>query len=407
MAYIDNTISFGSFKGTGISLGKNVINKQNVGCTLNELNENAADNNGLLPSTVNAIEIDWNGANLSAIGTEFSSIRTTGQLLKAIIAVQNKVTTPTTIIGPQGPQGAQGAMGPQGMKGQQGSQGAAGLNGTNGSVGPQGLPGKEGPQGKQGPQGERGIDGLSGPQGIRGAQGSSGPQGLRGPQGPQGATVYVNGDNIITGVQGPQGVDGSTGPQGPQGTQGIRGPQGSQGAQGPAGSGENINLNEYYKKLDLRSEWDTSNGYIYWNAFGRDDSHVFASKHELSKYQTLTGFDEAISVINSKIDTFENRLGESGVSGPQGVQGATGAKGAQGATGPQGPQGNTGTIGAQGLKGAQGARGPQGPQGKAADQSDIDAIVNHIEESEEVIAAALENIMQRLDIIEQHLGITE
>ena len=74
------------------------------------------------------LDIDWNGADLSDIlGSEYSSIQTTGQLLSAIKAAAQM--GPTT-EGPQGPQGEQG---------------------------PQGVQGEQGPQGNQGPQGEPGV----------------------------------------------------------------------------------------------------------------------------------------------------------------------------------------------------------------------------------------------------------
>ena len=57
------------------------------------------------------LDIDWNGADLSdVLGSEYSSIQTTGQLLSAIKAAAQ-------IVGPQGPQGEQGPQGPQGEPG--------------------------------------------------------------------------------------------------------------------------------------------------------------------------------------------------------------------------------------------------------------------------------------------------
>jgi len=64
---------------------------------------------------VMSLDIDWNGADLSDIlGSSFSSIKTTGQLISAIKeAAQIASSTP----GPQGPQGETGPQGPQGPQG--------------------------------------------------------------------------------------------------------------------------------------------------------------------------------------------------------------------------------------------------------------------------------------------------
>lgn len=181
---------------------------------------------------VMALDIDWCGADLSAIGSQYSSIQTTGQLLSAIIAAANKAASTT---GPQGPRGYQGETGAQGPKGVQGATGA------QGPIGTQGLPGQQGAQGKagvQGPQGYKGAQGETGPQGRAGVQGASGPQGVQGKAGAQG----------IAGAAGAQGAQGPKGAQGLQGATGAQGPQGARGlagAQGATGSTES-SINTHY-----------------------------------------------------------------------------------------------------------------------------------------------------------------
>ena len=85
MAYIDNNISFTTFDGNSLSRIKKVGNEQCGGATVDDLADIASDNGGKLPTIINAVEIDWNGADLSsALGEKYSSINTTGQLLSAI-----------------------------------------------------------------------------------------------------------------------------------------------------------------------------------------------------------------------------------------------------------------------------------------------------------------------------------
>ena len=55
---------------------KSIGNENIVGASSEDLTDIAAENGGQLPSTVNAVEIDWNGANLGSY-----IINTTGQLL--------------------------------------------------------------------------------------------------------------------------------------------------------------------------------------------------------------------------------------------------------------------------------------------------------------------------------------
>ena len=63
MAYTDNNnISFTTFDGNTLSRIKKVGNEQYLGATVNDLEDIASDNNGKLPTVINALEIDWNGA---------------------------------------------------------------------------------------------------------------------------------------------------------------------------------------------------------------------------------------------------------------------------------------------------------------------------------------------------------
>ena len=382
MSYIDHTIYFSSFDGNIVSVGKKVGNKENAGATINDFQDNEQ-----IPSVINALEIDWNGANLGDISTEFPNIHSTGQLLKAILSVSQNAGGARGPQGFQGPRGYQGAQGAQGVKG---PQGVIGTDGPKGNTGPQGLPG---PQGPQGPAGKVTVIDTTGNviEGAQGAQGPQGPRGYQGVQGAKGETVY------ISGAQG-----GVQGPQGPQGRTGAIGPQGPAGA-----SGNEEDLADYYKKIDLLGEWDTSNGFMYWAAFGSDDLHKFVSKRKLDQYATLNSLNELATRVNALAGA------QGGAQGPQGARGLSGAQGPQGVQGARGYQGAKGETvyisgaqgGAQGPQGRQGAQGPQGPAGQGIEQSDINEIISHIEESEQVISQALESLNSRVSIIEQYLGI--
>jgi hypothetical protein len=97
-------------------------------------------------------------------------------------------STPTSLVGPQGPKGedgADGAVGPQGPKGEDGADGAAGPQGE------QGAQGEIGPVGPQGPKGEDGADGAVGPQGPKGDTGAAGSQGPKGDTGAAGSSLML------------------------------------------------------------------------------------------------------------------------------------------------------------------------------------------------------------------------
>ena len=76
---------------------------------------------------------------------------------------------------------------------------------------------------------------------------------------------------------------------------------------------------------------------------------------------------EAISYLQSQIDTIElmpGPPGPVGPMGPQGPEGPMGSEGPQGLPGEQGPQGEPGPKGDTGDTGPQGPPGEQGPQGE-------------------------------------------
>ena len=88
-----------------------------------------------------------------------------------------------------------------------------------------------------GPPGPRGDIGPAGPQGPIGPRGEKGPQGEAGPQGPQGQN----------GPQGSTGTQGRDGPQGPKGDKGDPGPEGS------ASGAADIDMQNKYDILQLKS----------------------------------------------------------------------------------------------------------------------------------------------------------
>ena len=82
MAYTDNNgIIFNTFDSNISAFGKKVSNEQYVGASGDDLADIASDNGGKLPSIVNALEIDWNGAK-PGFGEDDNGITTTGELLR-------------------------------------------------------------------------------------------------------------------------------------------------------------------------------------------------------------------------------------------------------------------------------------------------------------------------------------
>lgn len=109
MAYTDNKgISFYAFDGNIFTRGKKVGNDQYLGATVDDLANIAADNGGSLPSIVNAVEIDWNGAKIeNAInkyksnmpeGQQNSYIYETSDLLDEMAAMRAQIDTLTDLV---------------------------------------------------------------------------------------------------------------------------------------------------------------------------------------------------------------------------------------------------------------------------------------------------------------------
>lgn len=83
MAYVDNkNIRFNSFDGDILSRIKKVGNDQYLDISVDELRDLAEYNEGILPTTINALEIDWNSAIVKDIDNEDVEINSTGDLLR-------------------------------------------------------------------------------------------------------------------------------------------------------------------------------------------------------------------------------------------------------------------------------------------------------------------------------------
>ena len=83
MAYTDNKgIIFNTFDGNIFTRGKKVGNEQYDHATVDDLADIASDNGEKLPTIVNAVEIDWNGAKPGMNEDSTNGITTTGELTK-------------------------------------------------------------------------------------------------------------------------------------------------------------------------------------------------------------------------------------------------------------------------------------------------------------------------------------
>ena len=117
MAYLDkNGIQFTHYDGNILPRSKKIGN-----IDLQDYNIDDFVDGSDIPTVVNAVEIDWNGAQL--VG---ATIDTTGDLLNYI---QNLGSSE----GIQGPQGITGAVGPKGDDGAQGLKGITGVKGQEGN----------------------------------------------------------------------------------------------------------------------------------------------------------------------------------------------------------------------------------------------------------------------------------
>ena len=82
----NSNIQFNSVDTSLMGVSKKVGNTQNRNADANVLSEIAEENGGKLPTIVNAVEIDWNGAK-PGIGEGENGITTTGELLSSIKGV--------------------------------------------------------------------------------------------------------------------------------------------------------------------------------------------------------------------------------------------------------------------------------------------------------------------------------
>ena len=121
-----------------------------------------------------------------------------------------------------------------------------------------------------------GPPGLTGDIGPAGPQGPIGPQGEAGPQGPQ----------ERNGPQGPQGVAGPQGPQGRDGTQSPRGDKGDPGPEGSARGSDDIDMQNKYDILRLKSNPYPIHGDLTKVINYQDTRNIFLSKKEGGKMET-------------------------------------------------------------------------------------------------------------------------
>ena len=85
MAYTDNNgIRFNSFDSNSFKKTKKISNYKYSDATVDDLADIASDNGGTLPTTINAVEIDWNGAKPGLGEDSTNGITTTGELMKGV-----------------------------------------------------------------------------------------------------------------------------------------------------------------------------------------------------------------------------------------------------------------------------------------------------------------------------------
>ena len=130
-------------------------------------------------------------------------------------------------------------------------------------VGPPGPGGPPGPEGPPGPKGDKGPAGPQGPYGPRGEKGATGPQGQKGSQGPQG----LKGD------------------KGDKGNKGDKGEKGDRGPQGSASGSANIDMQNKYDILRLKSNPYPVQGDLSKVINYQDTRNIFLSKEEGGKME--------------------------------------------------------------------------------------------------------------------------
>ena len=77
---------FNTFDSNSNKFEKKLSNNKYNGATVDDLSDIASENGGKLPTIVNAVEIDWNGARPD-IGEGENGITTIGELLTSIKGV--------------------------------------------------------------------------------------------------------------------------------------------------------------------------------------------------------------------------------------------------------------------------------------------------------------------------------
>ena len=126
-----------------------------------------------------------------------------------------------------------------------------------------------------GPPGPRGDIGPAGPQGPIGLRGEKGPRGEASPQEPQGQ----NGPQVPQGVASPQGPQGRGGPQGPKGDKGDPGPESS------ASGAADIDTQNKYDILRLKSNPYPIQGDLSKVINYQDTRNIFLSEKEGGKME--------------------------------------------------------------------------------------------------------------------------
>ena len=130
----------------------------------------------------------------------------------------------------------------------------------SGKVGPPGPGGPPGPEGPPGPKGDKGPGGTQGPNGPRGEKGPAGPQGQEG-------------------AQGPRGLKGDKGDKGEKSEKDDRGPQDS------ASGSANIDMQNKYDILRLKSNPYPVHGDLTKVVNYQDTRNIFLSKKEGGKME--------------------------------------------------------------------------------------------------------------------------